>query len=404
MILIQKYPYDPCKSVSKLSSILIYLLTSLLLVSTIASCSPGGLPTASPAGTLDLGTTPAPSQTPRPHTATPFLPAPITPTSTPTLVPSPTATPTATPLPPEAFTTVQFRKDITTTSYLTDTCRYLSLRWSPDASPPGTVVLPIMFHSIVRSGHPFSDAKDISEDTFQEIVSYSHYLGFETITTQQLIDFLYNNAKIPQRSMLLIFDDRREGVVREHVMPIWDEYDWKVTLAFISGPVVTDSEWADVENLASSGRIDMQAHGYLHNGTSYITDQTPVDIIHQEIYAPIPILKKHFGYRPLAFIWPGGNYNKLAVDMARKAGYQVGFTVESNGPLMFNWIPQTAQDLAMKDPLMVLPRAWSYESNFKLYQASQVADEAKASARKSYTAEAAWYQSACGGKLPPLQK
>ncbi len=385
-------------------------LVSLLAAGFMVSCSLLKGYSQPPAAALQGKSSATPSATSsptsRPATLTPFLPAPITPTPTPTrtLIPSPTPTPTPTPLPPEDFLSDQIRKDITTTTYLTDTCRYLGLRWSPDASPPGTVVLPIMFHSIVQSGHPVSDAKDISAETFQEMVSYSHYLGFKTITTQQLVDFLQNNARIPPLSMLLIFDDRREGVVREHVAPIWNEYDWKITLALISGPVVSDYEWTNAEDLASSGRVDVQAHGYLHNGTSYITSQTPSDIIHQEIYAPIPILKKHFGYRPLAFIWPGGNYNQLAVDMARQAGYQVGFTVESNGPLMFNWIPQSAQDLAMKNPLLVLPRAWSYEANFKLYQASQIAEQAKTYARQNYEAEAAWYQKMCGGTLPPLQK
>ena len=35
-----------------------------------------------------------------------------------------------------------------------------------------------------------------------------HELGFQAINMQQMADFMYNNAKIPQRSVLLIVDDR----------------------------------------------------------------------------------------------------------------------------------------------------------------------------------------------------
>ena len=33
-------------------------------------------------------------------------------------------------------------------------------------------------------------------------------MGFQAINMQQMTDFMYNNAKIPQRSVLLIVDDR----------------------------------------------------------------------------------------------------------------------------------------------------------------------------------------------------
>lgn len=373
----------------------------------LAACSPleKGLPTntatrgitvVSPTPPATITVTPEPpTQTPVPETATPTRTSTGTPTTTPT--------PTPTPEPPPGFTTSLLRKEIIPQSYQIDACQYMKERWSPVNSQPGTVVVPIMFHSIVKNDRKVSDPKDISEQAFQDFVTYSHYLGFETITTTQLINFLEHNAQIPQRSMMLIFDDRREGVIREHVMPVWEEYNWKVVMAYISGPVVTDGEWANMEDLFKTGRIDVQAHGFLHNGKTYITDQTPEDVIRGEIFNPIPVLKKHFGYRPEAFIWPGGNFNLLAVGIAREAGYKLGFTVESNGPLMYNWIPQNEQDLVVKDPLFVLPRAWSSEANFKLYQAMQIGTQAQAYALQNYPAEAAWYREVCGGELPDVK-
>jgi len=259
-----------------------------------------------------------------------------------------------------------------------------------------------MFHSIVKDHTKINDLKDISAKFFQDFVFYARFLGFKTITTPQLLDFLENNARIPPRSMILIFDDRREGVIREHIMPIWEELDWRVTMAYISGPVVTVNEWKDMENLFATGRIDVQAHGYLHNAESYIQDSTPEDVIRQEIYGPIQVLEEHFGYRPIAFIWPGGNFNALGVQIAHEAGYKLGFTIDSSTPLLFNWIPLGESERVINDPLMVLPRAWSYEAPFKLYQATQIADQARLYAAQNYAQEAAWYKSTCGGELPPL--
>jgi hypothetical protein len=258
-----------------------------------------------------------------------------------------------------------------------------------------------MFHGIVRSGHPVENSVDISTEQFQDFVSYAHYLGFETITTSQLVDFLENNAPIPRRSMIMIIDDRRPGTVREHFMPVLQEYNWTLTLGYISG-VVPDSEWADLENLASSGRLDVQAHGWLHNGSTYIQDSTPEDVIRSEIFKPIPVLQKHFGYRPTAFIWPGGDYNDLGVQIAREAGYKLGFTANSRGPLLFNWIPLGTEEQDVHDPLMVLPRFWSKDAGLALDLGVKAGQEAGAYAQKNYSKEAKWYRSACGGELPPL--
>jgi peptidoglycan/xylan/chitin deacetylase (PgdA/CDA1 family) len=291
------------------------------------------------------------------------------------------------------------RPDVTAQSYL-ETCQYLKLRWSPEGSPPDTVVVPIMFHGIVKSGRPVENSVDISTEQFQDFVAYAHYLGYETITTSQLVDFLENNAPIPRRSMIMIIDDRRPGTVREHFMPVLKQFNWTLTLGYISG-VVPDSEWADLEDLASSGHLDVQSHGWLHNGSTYIQDSTPEDVIRSEIFKPIPVLKDHFGYRPTAFIWPGGDYNELGVKIAREAEYKIGFTANSRGPLLFNWIPLGAQEQAMNDPLMVLPRFWSRDAGLALDLGIKAGEEAGAFAQQNYKKEAKWYRQACGGELPP---
>jgi peptidoglycan/xylan/chitin deacetylase (PgdA/CDA1 family) len=261
--------------------------------------------------------------------------------------------------------------------------------------------VPIMFHGIVKSGRPVENSVDISTQQFLDFVSYAHYLGYATITTSQLVDFLENNAPIPRRSMIMILDDRRPGTVREHFMPVLQEYNWSLTLGYISG-VVPDSEWADLEAMAKSVRLDVQAHGWLHNASTYIQATTPEDVIRQEIFKPIPVLQKHFGYRPTAFIWPGGDYNQLGIQIAREAEYQVGFTANSRGPLLFNWIPLGAPEQAMKDPLMVLPRYWSNEAGLALDQGIQAGEQAAAYAVQNYKKEAAWYRAECGDELPPM--
>ncbi len=274
------------------------------------------------------------------------------------------------------------------------------MRWSPEGSPPGTVVVPIMFHSIVKSGHPVTASTDISEEQLQSFVMYAKYLGFETITTAQLQDFLYNNARIPARSMILIIDDRRPGVVQDNFMPILKENNWTATLAWIIADTGKDL-WTRMEELNATGRLDVQSHGYLHR---YIVPETPEDVVREEIARPISILEQHFGQRPIAFIWPGGNFTPFSVQVAHENDYKLGFTAYTRGPLLFNWIPQGEPERAIGDPLMLLPRYWSNSGSIGLDEAVRISARARQQAIDQYDQEAAWYLSTCGGKLPPLSQ
>ena len=282
-------------------------------------------------------------------------------------------------------------------SYLQEPCFYLARRWAANASRPGTVVVPVMFHSVTKDGRPISDPKDISETQFLNFMYYADKQGFKTITTEQLKNFLLYNAPIPEYSMILILDDRRPGVINNNFMPLLDKYDWKLTPAYIADP--DHFEWAMdcIETLHQSGPLDVQSHGY--TGELYITAESSEEEIRHEILDSTAVIEEHFGHRPRAFIWPGGNFTAQAVNIAREGGYQLGFTAFSRGPLMFNWIPQGELERAVNDPLMLLPRAWSNSMPVNLDQAMKISAEAKAQAEQSFAQDAQYFRTYCNGEL-----
>ncbi len=354
----------------------------------------------------DVPTLTAPPQTPMPSATLSPLPPSSTPTASPTVTlrPSQTASPTITltpaptltPIPLVPFASPALRPGVVASAYIADTCQYLRLRWAEGSSSPGTVVVPVMFHSIVQPGTKITDPKEISMEEFQGFVRYAQYLGFETITTAQLIDFLYNNAAIPERSMILIVDDRRPGVLEEHFMPVLEANDWTVTPAYIADPNSFKWAWEWMDRLFARGRLDVQSHGY--TGQLYVLPETSEADIQNEIWNSTTVLEERFGQRPLAFIWPGGNFTALSVQVARQGGYQLGFTAYSRGPVLFNWIPQGPEEQVVGDPLMLLPRAWSNSVNVNLDEAVKVSEQAAAFAEANRQLEAGWYEQYCPGE------
>ncbi len=342
----------------------------------------------------------APQRTPAPTQADSPTPSAATPSAT---ASAPTVTPTAGPTsePPAGFHSDILRSGVSPTSYITDQCQYYALRWDPERSRPGTVVAPIMFHSIVPAGDTPSDAAHIDAPTFYAIIALAKELGFETITSEQLLGFLTTNKKIPERSLLMILDDRRPGTAEEYFLPVNEANDWTTTLAWPIGDTDQRSGlWDWIERIVESGYFDVQSHGLEHN--IYLNEAMTLEEVQTEIGGSTPILEAHFGQRPIVYVWPGGNYTQTGVYVARDVGFRLGFTVHSRGPLAFNWIPQGAEEQAYEDPLLLLPRFWSSAALLNLQQTADIGDAAWDFAQANYANEAAWYADNCGGELPPL--
>jgi peptidoglycan/xylan/chitin deacetylase (PgdA/CDA1 family) len=379
-------------------------LSSLLLFLTGCNAHARLNPTASPSVTQ--AATPIPPSQTSTNIPSSTWTASLTPTITPTatLTPTPTYTPTITPTPAPLpiFSSQSLRAGVEPAEYLNNPCEYLRMRWSLGGSAPGTVVVPIMFHGIRAAGKELleGDETSITEEQFQSFVWFASQNGFQTITTAQLVDFLFTNAAIPPHSMILIVDDRRPGTVENYLLPAAQQNNWTITLGWLIGN--TDSTlWAWMERLNDTGRLDVQSHGYNH---VYITAQTSEDVIREEIHNPIAIIEQHFGQRPVAFIWPGGNFTAQAVSIARQEGYQLGFTAFSRGPLMFNWIPQGEEERQVADSLMTLPRSWSTDQTLPLTVGIKIGAAAQAEAILNYPQEAEYYRLYCGGELPALDE
>jgi len=324
------------------------------------------------------------------------LPAPTLAPATPRPLSLEHAAPQVTPEPPLVFQSDQLLRGAKPVAYIDDTCAYLARRWNPANAAPGTFIVPIMYHRVQEK----PGENGVPDAYFRATMKTAHRLGFQTITAQQAADFLEDNASIPPRSLMLFVDDRRVPVINFHFMPFLEQYDWTV----ISSWLIANTDdipnlWERIEAAYATGRVDVESHGLRH---LYVTGSTPKKKIVEELNGPIPYFEQHFGYRPVAFIWPGGNYTPYAVAQARKAGYRIAFTIYPNGPIMFNWVPLQKSDRAIDDPLLTLPRYHANSVKGQLPIAVQMGEQARQQAISHYPQEAAWYSQHCGGQLPPL--
>jgi hypothetical protein len=330
--------------------------------------------------------------------------------ATPTATETPVSTATAIRTPPTlpgAFQTTLLDRGGIPHTYIQDACRELKAKWDPNNAAPGTVVMPIMFHSISKD--PATNASQISAADQKRLMNDLHELGFQAINMQQMADFMESNAKIPPRSVLLIVDDRHfPEYFNDHFRPFYEQWGWPVVNAYIAKDERPDL-WAANAALSAEGWVDYQAHGVIHNIN--ITGASTDEFMRSELEGAITNIQKYMNKTPIAYIWPGGGFTPRAAELARQAGYRLGFTVNPRGPVMFNWVPLADQasntyEIAegpVNDPLMVLPRYWDTDARAHLDTVAQIGEAAAAYGEQNKTTELEYYDILCApqyGAIP----
>ena len=342
------------------------------------------------------------------------LPTPTT-TASPSPLPSSTQTPTATPTPrTPPVLAAPYQKDTLTPygtphTYIQDSCQYLLDKWSSANSVPGTVVMVIMFHSI--TDRPITDPNQLTTYKFRLLMSALYDQNFQAITTAQLADFMESNARIPERSVLLVVDDRKNPQYFKILFQeYWDKYQWPVVNGWISAFGQNDPYLAGNIALANTGQVDYQAHG-ANSPHIAIDENTPHAFIIKDLQGSMDFIRDYFGKTPIAYIWPGGGFTTYAVQYARKVGYRLGFTINPRGPLMFNWVPlgdavdpqrpTWLADGPVNDPLMVLPRYWDTDAIIHIPQVVKVGQEAATYAVENKALEMDYYDIVCASHYGP---
>lgn len=336
----------------------------------------------------------------------------------PTATPLPTETPIPTavvprtpPALPPAYSTGALNPLDTPHTYIQDACQYLNAKWNLSNAAPGTIVMVVMLHGIKKNEADVT-ANDITVKDFRLMMNDLKEMGFEAINAQQMADFIDNNAYIPQRSVLLIQDDRRTGDnFNDNLRQYYEEWGWPVVNSWISwDDSIRAQNLADNVALEQEGWVDHQSHGYVHNIN--MSDSSTDEFIQTEFERSIQDLQQNFNKTPVAIIWPGGGFGVRPVQFARQYGYRLGFTVNPRGPVMFNWIPLAdSSDPArpsylpegyVNDPRMVMPRYWPYQVRENLDLVRNIGSEAAAYAEQNKAVELEYYDIACKPVMGPI--
>ena len=173
-------------------------------------------------------------------------------------------------------------------------------------SNKNTICVVLMYHNFYTDG-PRKGGYYVRVDRFQKQLEILEELSFKSITINDLYYFLKFNKKIPERSVILTFDDGFKSF--NLVYPLIKQYKFKCVLSLITGYM--DSVWTlskdDLLRFEKEGFVEFASHTYkLHNNFKEAVKKKKYDNIKWDLQKSKSFFQKELGYKVMAFTYPWG--------------------------------------------------------------------------------------------------
>ncbi|MBC8444393.1 L,D-transpeptidase family protein [Candidatus Woesearchaeota archaeon] len=189
-----------------------------------------------------------------------------------------------------------------------------------------------MYHCISNNDNTYLTIKP---ELLEKQINWLKENNFKTITVDQLVSHIENKTKIPEKSIMLIFDDNYYKSIKYNVIPLLEENGYTAILSLITSGIVekkSNNEFSYEELIIWENKnlVDVQSHTVtspLHPNMTEICDKE----LKYELKESKKILEKKLNKKILGLIWPGGSYNQKTINTAKEAGYKALFTVYETG-------------------------------------------------------------------------
>lgn len=179
----------------------------------------------------------------------------------------------------------------------------------------------LMYHMV---GDIEGNPAVINEPLFREQMKFLHEQGYNTITLDQLYEYVTANKPVPLNPVVLTFDD---GYLDTYtiVYPLLKEYDMNATVFINPGDIGQRLTWEQVKEMSDNG-IVISNHGYLHNP---MNDTMTREEQYQNIAKAQAMLKEKLGIDNKYFCYPYGIFDEQVQEMLKEQGIKVGLAMST---------------------------------------------------------------------------
>lgn len=181
----------------------------------------------------------------------------------------------------------------------------------------------------------------ISPEKLKEELTFIKDSGYTTLTMSELNDYILNNAPIPEKSIVITFDD---GYADNYAnaFPILKELDMKATIFVISNFTDKDGYYMTSQQIKemSDYGIDIQSHTASHAHLNQLTYEEQLNELKTSKEKLESITEKPV----ISIAYPFGDYDDNTILASKEAGYSLSFNTNrglsdrTDNPLSLNRI------------------------------------------------------------------
>jgi len=216
----------------------------------------------------------------------------------------------------------------------------------------------------------------MAASTFREQMQYLKANGYRVISLREFVEFTRLGRQIPQRSVVLTFDDGYKSF-RQYAYPVLKELGFTATLFVYTDYVGTGRNalsWQDLREVGAEG-FDVQAHSKTHGDLRRVAGEPDAQYqrrMQAELALPQELFQKNLGRRADIIAYPYGSWDESLIAKAVEYGYASGFSVRRQGNGSF--VRLLAGNRSQIYPEMTLDE---FAKNLNVYQQEPLAEAPK---------------------------
>ncbi|KYC36753.1 polysaccharide deacetylase [Scytonema hofmannii PCC 7110] len=183
----------------------------------------------------------------------------------------------------------------------------------------------LMYHDILPKKEVFFDV------TPEELEAHFQLLkenGMTPITLDQLTTHLQTGVPLPEKPVLLTFDDGYGGHY-EYVYPLLKKYGYPAVFSIYTKGVGnnvgrTHVSWEQLKEMVTDPLVTIASHSVSHPPDLTVL---PSEEIKKEVVESKAILESNLGIPIRYFTYPVGKYDAQVANAVHEAGYQLALTM-----------------------------------------------------------------------------
>lgn len=230
-----------------------------------------------------------------------------------------------------------------------------------------SVKLPVVMYHHITTDDKKAGPYTVTTQEFENDLLYLKSKGYETVTIDDLLNYVNTGGALPQKPIMITFDDGFESFYG-YAFPLLKEHNMKAVLSVIGYTVdkyslidehnldYSNLTWSQLKTVHASGLVEIGNHTYnLHDnekgsrkGMSQIKGEDNFvyqGVVTNDLLKLQDLLFKNLGKSANVIAYPYGAYNKLTSEIIKDLGFTASFTCEERINTITKFKPECLYNL-----------------------------------------------------------